>query len=339
MPSTAGRRDSIVLRFLAAPTDVAATGGTVQAGRVLEWIDKAGYACAVGWSGENCVTAYVGNVRFNRRIPAGSLVEVHAKLLYTGRSSMHILVTVLAADPRAAHYEKATECILVFVAVGQDGASAQVPSWVPGTESEVRLQAAARDRVPLRAEIKAEMARQEWTGAGSAPHMTFRFLSAPTDVNWSGRTHGGTVMAWIDETAYACAAGWSKAHAVAVYAGGIHFHRPIPIGHILEIEARLLMTGRTSMHIGLRVRSGDPRNPVMELSAQCLSVFVALDDDGRPLEVPTYVPATEEDIRLNEHAAKLTTMRNAMPSLDFSDLEYLPGEVPAAAAPLPRTRS
>jgi acyl-CoA hydrolase len=43
MPSTAGRRDSIVLRFLAAPTDVAATGGTVQAGRVLEWIDKAGY--------------------------------------------------------------------------------------------------------------------------------------------------------------------------------------------------------------------------------------------------------------------------------------------------------
>ena len=47
----------MTLRFLAAPTDVSEDGVTVQAGRVLEWIDKAGYACAVGYSGGYCVTA------------------------------------------------------------------------------------------------------------------------------------------------------------------------------------------------------------------------------------------------------------------------------------------
>ena len=43
-------QSEITLRFLAAPTDVATLGGSIHGGRVLEWIDKAGYACAVGWS-------------------------------------------------------------------------------------------------------------------------------------------------------------------------------------------------------------------------------------------------------------------------------------------------
>ena len=57
----------ITLRFLATPTD-ARNSGNVSGGRVLEWIDQAGYACAVGWAGTYSVTAYVGNVRFSRPV-------------------------------------------------------------------------------------------------------------------------------------------------------------------------------------------------------------------------------------------------------------------------------
>jgi acyl-CoA hydrolase len=46
---------SITLRFLAEPTDVN-FGGKVHGGAVMKWIDQAGYACAVGWSGYYCVT-------------------------------------------------------------------------------------------------------------------------------------------------------------------------------------------------------------------------------------------------------------------------------------------
>ena len=50
----------VTLRFMAAPTDVLMQGANgVHGGRVLEWIDKGAYACAVGWSGAYCVTAYV----------------------------------------------------------------------------------------------------------------------------------------------------------------------------------------------------------------------------------------------------------------------------------------
>ncbi|HQV84270.1 MAG TPA: acyl-CoA thioesterase, partial [Ornithinibacter sp.] len=45
MPEAAHARAEITLRFLAAPTD-AGQSGSVSAGRVLEWIDKAGYAAA-----------------------------------------------------------------------------------------------------------------------------------------------------------------------------------------------------------------------------------------------------------------------------------------------------
>ncbi|MBA8959312.1 acyl-CoA hydrolase [Rhodococcus percolatus] len=34
---------------------------------------------------------------------------------------------------------------------------------------------------------------------------------APTDVNWGGKTHGGTVMRWIDEAAYLCGTSWNGA--------------------------------------------------------------------------------------------------------------------------------
>ena len=88
------------LRFLAAPTDVADLGGTaVAGGRVLEWIDKAAYACAVGWSGGYCVTAYVGNITFARPIHSGDLVEVHGPA-DTHRPIQHARPrTVSSADP------------------------------------------------------------------------------------------------------------------------------------------------------------------------------------------------------------------------------------------------
>lgn len=43
-PLEPGGDDAVTLRFLVAPGDMDAMGGSVLAGRVLEWIDKADYA-------------------------------------------------------------------------------------------------------------------------------------------------------------------------------------------------------------------------------------------------------------------------------------------------------
>ncbi|MDO9397243.1 MAG: hotdog domain-containing protein [Herbiconiux sp.] len=308
--------DSITLRFLAAPQDSAAGGTTVAAGRVLEWIDKAGYACAVGWSASYCVTAYVGNVHFTRPIAAGDMIEAHARIIQTGRTSMQVLVTVRAADVRSREFTPATHCILVFVAVDPDGAPQPVPPWKPRTDADRLLHERAEDRLAPRRAIRDAMQLQAYTSAGTTPRTVFRFLAAPGDANYGGNAHGGTVLRWIDETAYACAAGYTSESAVAVYSGGIHFYRPIRIGHIVEVDARLIHTGRRSMHIAIHVRSGSPLTPsALELTTQCMSVFVDLGDDGRARFVPPLALVTEEDRRLDAHAGELIRMRGELEAL------------------------
>ena len=305
----------IVLRFLAAPMDIT-YGGTVHGGKLLEWIDKAGYACAAGWSGRYCVTVYVGDVRFTRPVAIGEIVEVEARLVHTGRTSMHILVSVSSADPKTGAYTEATRCLTVFVAVDGDGRPAAVPTWEPATDETRALQAGALRSAQVRADIEAAMKRQTYTAGGTALERTLRFLAAPTDVNWGGKVHGGTVMRWIDEAAYVCAARWNRGPAIAVYAGGIRFYRPLLIGSVVEVQARLVHTGRHSMHLSVHVRSGDPKTDERELTTHCMMIFVALDEERRSALVRQWVPVSDEDVALDAHARELVELRKHTDLLD-----------------------
>lgn len=81
----------------------------------------------------------------------------------------------------------------------------------------------------------------------------FQFISEPSDVNYGGNVHGGSVMKWIDQAGYACASSWASSYCVTVYVGGIRFYSPIKIGHIVKVEAEVIYTGKTSMHIAINV--------------------------------------------------------------------------------------
>ena len=132
--------------------------------------------------------------------------------------------------------------------------------------------------------------------------ITLRFLAEPSTVNFGGKVHGGTVMKWIDEAGYACATSWSKRYCVTVYVGGIRFHRPIMIGDLVEVEARLAYTGSTSMNIAVEVRSGDMKGGQLQKTTECLIVFVSVDSHGRPMPVETWTPATPGEVALAQSA-------------------------------------
>lgn len=307
------RSPSITLRFLAAPTDVLMAGNHgVNGGRVLEWIDKAAYACATGWSGTYCVTAYVGHIHFFRPIPSGHMVEVRSKISMTGRSSMHIVNEVYSADPRDGLFTRACDCLVIFVAKDTEtGATVSVPPYEPVTEEEKRMHQAALSRIELRNAIEAEMEKQTYDGPSDAPRLITRFLAKPTDVNWGGKVHGGTAMEWIDEAGAACTMEWSGEHTVAVYAGGIRFYRPIQIGDLIEVDARLIRTDSRGMQTSIHVRSGAPRGgrDKLQTAIHATVSYVAVDLDGNPLNARPFTPLTEEDKRLWEHAATLRELR------------------------------
>ena len=134
-----GKQRELNLRFLAEPTDVN-YGGKVHGGIVMKWIDQAGYAAAVGWSGKYSVTVAVGGIRFVAPIRTSDLVTITAKLVYTGSSSMHFAVDVNARDPMGGNDRLCTHCVIVFVALdGVDGKPTPVPPRTQETEEDRRL--------------------------------------------------------------------------------------------------------------------------------------------------------------------------------------------------------
>jgi acyl-CoA hydrolase len=128
--------------------------------------------------------------------------------------------------------------------------------------------------------------------------ITLRFLAEPSTVNFGGKVHGGTVMRWIDEAGYACATSWAKRYCVTVSVGSIRFERPIMIGDLVEVEARMACTGKTAMNISVEVRSGDMKTGKMEKVTACLVVFVALDAEGKTVPAPAWQPETPGDMAL-----------------------------------------
>jgi acyl-CoA hydrolase len=112
----------------------------VHGGVVMNWIDQAGYAAAVGWSGRYSVTVAVGGIRFVAPVRISDLVSVSAKLVHTGTTSMHFAVDVRARDPMGGDWRLCTHCVIVFVALdAAEGAPVPVPAWAPQTDEDRRM--------------------------------------------------------------------------------------------------------------------------------------------------------------------------------------------------------
>ncbi|MCQ4164874.1 acyl-CoA thioesterase [Tahibacter harae] len=154
-----GQQRETTFRFLAQPTDVN-FGGKVHGGMVMKWIDQAGYAAAVGWSGQYCVTVALGGIQFLKPILIGDIVVVRCKLVRTGSSSMHFAIDVIARDLKSSAERLATHCVISFVALdAPDGRPAPVPSWVPQTEDDRILEAYAGRIIGMSREQQAEIDR------------------------------------------------------------------------------------------------------------------------------------------------------------------------------------
>ena len=142
--------------------------------------------------------------------------------------------------------------------------------------------------------------------SGQQHILEFRFLAEPTDVNFGGKVHGGAVLKWIDQAAYACAVAWSGKYCVTAAMGGIQFVAPILIGDFVQVRCQLVHTGRSSMNLVVDVRARDLKTVADRLATQCVLTFVALDaPDGKPTPVPPWVPTSEEDRALARYAEKV----------------------------------
>lgn len=139
--------------------------------------------------------------------------------------------------------------------------------------------------------------------------ITFQFISEPSDVNFGGNVHGGIVMKWIDQTAFTCARTWAGTYCVTVYVGGIRFLKPIKIGEVVKIEAKVVYTGSSSIHIAVDVFSKSFEEKEFTKTTHCVIVFVSVDEDGKPQKARKWEPRNENEKQLEKYAKKLKALR------------------------------
>ncbi len=122
-----------------------------------------------------------------------------------------------------------------------------------------------------------------------------------TEANGLGAIHGGTVMKLVDEAAALAAVRHAPRPSVTVGVDRMTFLVPIYVGELVTFRSTVNAAWRTSMEVGVRVEAENPRTGEARHTSTAYVTMVALDDDGRPTEVPPLVPeSAEEERRMRE---------------------------------------
>jgi len=141
--------------------------------------------------------------------------------------------------------------------------------------------------------------------------VTNTYIVMPPQTNAHGTAFGGQIMAWMDEVAAIAALRFCKNPCVTVSVDRVQFTKPIKMGHILIMKARVNYTGSTSMEIGVRVCSEDPMTGDKQHALTGYLTFVAVNKKGKPTKVPSLQRVNEVDVRRWLHAEERREVRLA----------------------------
>ncbi|MBM82888.1 MAG: acyl-CoA thioesterase [Planctomycetaceae bacterium] len=134
-------------------------------------------------------------------------------------------------------------------------------------------------------------------------NLEMTLLMTPDMANFSGKVHGGHMMKMLDEVAYACASRFCGQYVVTISVDGLTFKQPVHVGELVTFLAKVNYTGRTSMEVGVKVIAENIKERTVRHTNSCYFTMVAVDDDGRPAQVPAVELETDAD-RYHYEAAK-----------------------------------
>lgn len=124
--------------------------------------------------------------------------------------------------------------------------------------------------------------------------VTVSRLMEPGDANLMGNVHGGILMKLIDEVGGIAAARHAQRPVVTVAIDSVTFISPIRVGDLVALTARLTWVGRTSMETEVQVEAENIFTGERTHTNSAYIVYVALDENSKPTEVPRLIAETEE---------------------------------------------
>lgn len=142
-------------------------------------------------------------------------------------------------------------------------------------------------------------------------------LMLPSHSNFSGKIHGGFILALMDKAAFASASKFSGQYCVTASVNRVDFLNPIEVGELLTLKARVNYVGNSSMVVGIRVESQNIRTGEVKHCNSSYFSMVAKDLDGKSVKVPGLIIEDENGLRRFLRSIKHIKMRNER-KLEFS---------------------
>ena len=128
-----------------------------------------------------------------------------------------------------------------------------------------------------------------------ASRISLSQLMQPQHANRSGNVHGGWIMKLVDEAGALAGMRHAQQRVVTVAVDQLTFHQPISLGDLVTLTAEVSYVGRTSMETEVHVVAENPITGVRTHTNTAYLVYVALDKEGEPVEVPPLIPEIESD--------------------------------------------
>jgi acyl-CoA hydrolase len=151
------------------------------------------------------------------------------------------------------------------------------------------------------------MAKKKKTPSESFISMTELVL--PNDTNTLNNLMGGRLMHWMDIVSAIAAQKHSNRIVVTASVDNISFKHPIQLGNVVTLKAKVTRAFNSSMEVRIDVDAEDiPASRKVE-SNSAYFTFVAVDQTGRPIDVPEVEPETEEEKEFYNGALRRRQLR------------------------------
>lgn len=131
----------------------------------------------------------------------------------------------------------------------------------------------------------------------------------PNDTNSLGNLMGGNLLRMMDVVGAICAQKHSNRIVVTASVDNVSFKKAIPLGHVVTLEAQVTRSFNSSMEVMVNVFSENIPAGTKENTNSAFLTFVAVDQSGRPIEVPELIPNTEHETELFNGALRRRQLR------------------------------
>jgi acyl-CoA hydrolase len=137
-------------------------------------------------------------------------------------------------------------------------------------------------------------------------------LALPTDANGLGNVLGGKVMHLVDLAAAMAAIRHARRPCVTASVDSLHFLHPVRIGQLILLRSSVNRVFRSSMEVGVQVETETLMTGEKLHTCSAYLTFVALDENGKAMEVPPVIPETDEEKRRYKQAGERREYRLAL---------------------------